>query len=141
MSSPSKKWSVLFGATLLIAVLGLSGRYPAFVVAHNDHCVTHSGEWRCTWLDREVPITSPHWFNAEVKVHDWTYVAISDGRGGAVVQKCVHAMRDNDGYLEPEVCGPGIKDGFVKPYMRPGYLYTRYDASPTTLITGHGMYD
>ena len=137
---PSRQRVILLGVALLLAALVVAGRCSVPAVAHNDDCVAQAGEWHCTWADPELTITTPHWFNADVKLHDWDYVAISDGRGGAVAQKCVHIMRGSDSYLEPVACGPGIKDGFVNSYMRPGYLYTRYDDSPTTAITGEGTY-
>lgn len=130
---------VFMGASLLLAATLMAGRLDR-AAAHHDSCTTGSAGTYCTWSDPDQGPWVPHWFNADVKLHSWTYVTVSDGEGGAVAGKCVHIKRVRDGYLTPVVCGTGIRDGFVPKSMRPGYLYTRQGSSKPASITGTGLF-
>lgn len=132
-----RRYAIFSGVVVLLAMLPVVGRQLPIAVAHHDDCVADSGEWWCSWSDPALNRDTPHWFNADTKLHHWTYAAISDGEGGTVVQKCVHFMRAVSGILEPVACGPGIRDGFPS---GSGYLYTRHNSDNPVSITGYGVY-
>ncbi len=132
-----QRYVFLSGAVLFLAMLPLMGRQLPTAVAHHDNCAADAGEWWCSWSDPELNRDTPHWFNADTKLHLWTYAAVADGEGGTVVEKCVHIQRAVGGVLEPVACGPGIRDGFPG---RRGYLYTRHNSAVPVGITGYGVY-
>lgn len=129
---------IFAGVALLLAGV-LTGSQLGTADAHNDSCAVGSSGTYCTWSDLTQYSRTPHWFNAAVKLHSWTYATVSDGEGGAATEKCVH-IKGEDGYLEPVACGSGIRDSFVEAPLRPGYLYTRNVAEQTAPITGTGLF-
>ncbi len=134
-----KRQSIFLGTALLLTAVLMAGRLDG-AAAHHDSCATGRDGTYCTWSDPDQAPWTPHWFNADVKLHSWSYATVADGDGGAVTEKCVHVMRARDGYLEPVACGPGIKDGFIPKSMRPGYLYTRQGSSKPAPIVGSGLF-
>lgn len=137
---PIRQRLIILGAVLMLATLFAFARQPDPAVAHNDYCTTYSKGWYCIWTDPNLAPATPHWFQATVTLRNWNFAGVSDGHGGSVHQKCVHIKRGSDGYTEQVICGSGIKDDYIEPHMRPGYLFTRHGASGNRSITGDGAH-